>query len=414
MIKRLDRTVLILLLLVFTIGVMLMWWTGYRTDKHMRSELLEQARIAAQAINIERVATLSGSERDLNTSSYKRIKSQLALMRKARHQCRFLYLMGQRSDGTVFFFVDSLPEDSKDYAPPGLVYEEVSDSYLRAFDAKQEAVVGPVTDRWGTLVTALVPLKAPHTRNIGALLGMDIDAKDWNKEILGRCSIPFAAMLFFTVLILLLTSRGQAIKALSESEEKYRRLFESLVDVFYQTDSFGKITMVSPSITKAAGYKPEEVIGSDLKDYYKNPGERDNFLELISTNGFVENFEVQMKKRDGSVLWALVNAGPSRDKEGNVVGVEGIARDITQRKQVEEEREKLIKELQGALKEIKTLRGILPLCSFCKKIRDDKGYWEQVDVYINKHLQADISHGICPECAEKHYPDFDLYDDEED
>jgi len=208
-----------------------------------------------------------------------------------------------------------------------------------------------------------------------------------------------------------LTERIRAEEALKESEEKYRRLFESLIDVFYQTDSSGKITMVSPSITKAAGYKQEEVIGSDLKDYYINPDERNKFLELISTNGFVENFEVQMKKRDGSVLWASVNAGLSKDQEGNVVGIEGVARDITDRKRVEEEREKLINELQKALKEIKTLRGILPLCSFCKKIRDDKGYWKKVDVYIHQHTEADVSHGICPECAKEHYPDLDIYDD---
>jgi hypothetical protein len=57
-----------------------------------------------------------------------------------------------------------------------------------------------------------------------------------------------------------------------------------------------------------------------------------------------------------------------------------------------------------AAEEIKDLRGILPLCSFCKKIRDDEGYWEQVDIYIHKHSQADISHSICPECLKKHYP----------
>jgi hypothetical protein len=67
--------------------------------------------------------------------------------------------------------------------------------------------------------------------------------------------------------------------------------------------------------------------------------------------------------------------------------------------------------LVNAKEEIKTLRGILPLCSFCKKIRDDKGYWEQVDVYIHKHSQADISHSICPDCTKEHYPDLDIYDD---
>ncbi|NNK86100.1 MAG: hypothetical protein HKO91_11185, partial [Desulfobacterales bacterium] len=63
------------------------------------------------------------------------------------------------------------------------------------------------------------------------------------------------------------------------------------------------------------------------------------------------------------------------------------------------------KSLRQALDEVRTLRGIVPICSYCKKVRDDKGYWEQVDVYLHKHSQADISHGICPECAKKHYPD---------
>jgi len=83
-----------------------------------------------------------------------------------------------------------------------------------------------------------------------------------------------------------------------------------------------------------------------------------------------------------------------------------LHKEIAERKKAEEEREKLIGELKKALKEIKRLRGILPLCSFCKKIRDDKGYWEQVDVYIHKHLQAGISHGVCPDCLKKHYPDL--------
>jgi len=62
-------------------------------------------------------------------------------------------------------------------------------------------------------------------------------------------------------------------------------------------------------------------------------------------------------------------------------------------------------ELKKAFAEIKTLRGILPLCSFCKKIRDENGYWEQADAYIDKHSQADISHSVCPECMRKHYPE---------
>lgn len=86
--------------------------------------------------------------------------------------------------------------------------------------------------------------------------------------------------------------------------------------------------------------------------------------------------------------------------------------EMNHRKIAEEGRTKLIEELQKALSEVKTLRGFLPICSHCKKIRDDKGYWNQIESYIHKHSDAEFSHSICPECAKKHYPDMDLYEDE--
>ena len=70
------------------------------------------------------------------------------------------------------------------------------------------------------------------------------------------------------------------------------------------------------------------------------------------------------------------------------------------------ERERLIKELQSAISQIKTLRGIVPICSNCKKIRDDKGYWQMVEKYVSDHSDAEFSHGICPECVEKLYPEY--------
>jgi hypothetical protein len=75
------------------------------------------------------------------------------------------------------------------------------------------------------------------------------------------------------------------------------------------------------------------------------------------------------------------------------------------------ERKNLINELKDALAQVKTLSGLLPICSHCKKIRDDKGYWNQIESYIHKHSDAEFSHGICPECAKKYYPYIDLYED---
>jgi hypothetical protein len=74
------------------------------------------------------------------------------------------------------------------------------------------------------------------------------------------------------------------------------------------------------------------------------------------------------------------------------------------------ERENIILELQDALAEVTTLRGIIPICSSCKKVRDDKGYWNQIESYIRDHSEADFSHSICPECAKELYPDLQIYD----
>ncbi|MGE4519777.1 MAG: PAS domain S-box protein [Desulfobacteraceae bacterium] len=83
-----------------------------------------------------------------------------------------------------------------------------------------------------------------------------------------------------------------------------------------------------------------------------------------------------------------------------------IIHDVTERLKVEREKEELIIKLENALKEIRSLKGIIPLCSCCKKIRDDKGYWTQLEEYLLEHSDAEVSHGLCPDCMKRLYPDF--------
>lgn len=85
-----------------------------------------------------------------------------------------------------------------------------------------------------------------------------------------------------------------------------------------------------------------------------------------------------------------------------------IFEDITNQRKIEKEREELIAELREAISEIKQLRGILPICASCKKIRDDKGAWEQIEIYIHNHSELDFSHSICPECVKKLYPGYNI------
>lgn len=138
-----------------------------------------------------------------------------------------------------------------------------------------------------------------------------------------------------------------------------------------------------------------------------------NILNALS-EGKVERAENQVRLRHpvkGEKWLHGVGRVIERDKEGNPICMVGIHHDITSRKQSEAEREKLIKGLEKALSEVKALSGLLPICASCKKIRDDRGYWNQIESYISHHSEAQFSHGICPECAKKLYPDIKLYED---
>ena len=101
-----------------------------------------------------------------------------------------------------------------------------------------------------------------------------------------------------------------------------------------------------------------------------------------------------------------VHAYPVFNAKGRLSQMIEYTFDITERKQIENERDQLIKDLQRSLAEVKTLSGMLPICSFCKKIRDDKGYWNQIEAYIHEHSDATFSHGICPDCTQKLYPEY--------
>ncbi len=106
------------------------------------------------------------------------------------------------------------------------------------------------------------------------------------------------------------------------------------------------------------------------------------------------SFENRYLCKDASYRWFLWNAAPDSAEQV----IYSVARDITASKKAEEEREQLVRELQAALAEVKTLREILPICSYCRKIRDDENYWHTVEHYISQHTATRFSHSICPSC----------------
>jgi len=117
--------------------------------------------------------------------------------------------------------------------------------------------------------------------------------------------------------------------------------------------------------------------------------------------------ELRMRHKNGSWVWVLDRGKViTWTDDGKPLVMSGTHQDISVRKQAEKEREALIANLEKAISDVKKLSGMLPICASCKKIRDDKGYWKQIESYIKEHSEAEFSHGLCPECARKWYPDL--------
>ena len=114
----------------------------------------------------------------------------------------------------------------------------------------------------------------------------------------------------------------------------------------------------------------------------------------------------EIELTDGTILDRY--SAPVLGSDGQYYGRIWSFRDITKRKHAEEEREKLILELQDALADVKMLSGLVPICANCKKIRDDQGYWTQIESYIQDRSNAKFSHSICPDCAAKLYPNYNI------
>lgn len=194
----------------------------------------------------------------------------------------------------------------------------------------------------------------------------------------------------------------QMEEALRVSEEKFRFIIESSMMPMIIA-SLKDYTVIFYNHYATEFFQDASPAGTiKASDYWVRPSERDAFIGILREKGCVHSYRAELKTRDSRNKWCLLSA-----KIVNYLGQPAsfvMFNDITDLRSSEEERERLIDELTKALSRVKQLSGLLPICSSCKKIRNDKGYWEQLEGYIKDRSEADFSHGICPDCAERLYP----------
>lgn len=197
------------------------------------------------------------------------------------------------------------------------------------------------------------------------------------------------------------------IAALRQSEQRYREIFENANDLIHSLDAEGRILYTNRLWRDTLGYTAAEatrmrifdIVDLDCRDKCQG------IFACLMRGEKTPPTEAVFVSKDGRKIQVEGRCNPKYDN-GKAVELMGIFRDITERKNLEAQREALIEQLKEAVANIRTLEGYLPICASCKKVRDDKGYWNGIEEYIRTHTRADFTHGMCPDCAKALYPQF--------
>ncbi len=235
------------------------------------------------------------------------------------------------------------------------------------------------------------------------------------------------------------------ISSAKHKDEHIRMLHRALEQspgVVMITDTTGVIEYVNPKFAQLTGYSPVELTGKTPRVLKSGKQTDEVYKQLWTTvtSGKEWHGELQNMKKNGELYWESASISAVTNAAGEITHFIKVGEDITRLKQTESdllnardkleetveertcelksslrekdalltEREKLIGELTKALENVKTLKNLLPICCFCKKIRNDKGYWDEVETYLHEHSETDFTHTFCPECAKKNYPELNV------
>jgi PAS domain S-box-containing protein len=183
-----------------------------------------------------------------------------------------------------------------------------------------------------------------------------------------------------------------------DAHKLYVEALEAAPDGVQIVDLAGFVIYSNRAVQEIYGYSPAEFEGKHVNYMNVDPEFAERVILPSVRNTGKWTGELAVRHKNGGAVPVWLTASLVKNKKGAPVAMVGVIRDITGLKRMEAEREKLIAELQEALVSIKTLKGLIPICAWCKKARNDRGYWDNLENFVREHSSADFTHGICPDC----------------
>lgn len=387
-----------------------------KADRKLRDDLVEQANHFARAIDKDLVVAIVRNPADEHLPEYQELKQLLEFSIQLNTHIRYVYLVGQQEDGSLFFLMDTgQPSDRGIEAHPGELYEDAPDEMFLLYDLLESAVIGPYSDRWGTFVTALTPLTDPDNNELVAVMGIDVDSSDRFSNI-STAVVPLALvmivflLLFVVVLVLLIQQLKKSLaqqrlvsNELQQSEEIVRRLLQAVPDLIVKTDMAGTITFVNEqSFSILANQVGKEVLGKNVFSFVAEedlPRAMENAKLRLDLESGVHEYRLVFAD---VVIDAEVNGAAICDHESRPLGMVYVIRDISERKKAEEALKQSESRFRTLLKEVKSVavQGYRPdgtIIYWNKASEDFYGYTDQealgqnlIDLIIPEEMQEQV------------------------
>jgi PAS domain S-box-containing protein len=342
---KVKRNTTLMIMLTLIGGLLIFFWAVQRADREIRKGLLNQTRLVAGALNIENLKALTGTEADLGTPAYLRLKAQFAAIRAVNPKYRFVYLMGERPDGTVFFFVDDCPVGHEDESPAGMIYDDVPEGFRRVLATGVASVEGPFTDKWGSFVSGCVPLSDPKSDKVLAILAVDLDARHWKMDLAVKAGLLVGLAVLALIAISVLLRRRDALEglvrerttALRESEAHLSATLRSIGDGVVACDREGRVASLNSVAEILTGWSRVEAAGMPLEEVFRIISAQtretaENPVARALKEGVIVDLanHTVLIARDGTERQIADSCAPIRDTSGAVTGAVLVFRDVTE------------------------------------------------------------------------------------